>query len=113
MPMKITLVTTGRRTGLERAATLYAFEDGDRLVVVGSVGGAADDPAWVGNLRAESRAAVTTGRTTRHMLATEVGAEDRPRLWALVCAAFPLYATYQRRTKRTIPLFVLEPIEVG
>ena len=113
MPKRITLTTTGRRTGIARTATLYAFQDGDRLVVVGSVGGAADDPAWAANLRAESRAAVTIGRSTRGVRASEVGTEDRERLWALVCSAFPLYAAYQRRTKRTIPLFVLAPDEVG
>jgi hypothetical protein len=30
-----------------------------------------------------------------------------------VCADFPLYETYQRRTKRTIPLFALEPVDEG
>jgi deazaflavin-dependent oxidoreductase (nitroreductase family) len=109
--MTITITTTGRTSGIARPATLYAFEDGDRLVIVGSRGGAAHDPAWVGNLRAEPRATVRVGRQTREMRALEVGPEDRERLWALVTAAFPLYETYRRRTKRTIPLFVLVPDE--
>lgn len=109
MPMTITLTTTGRRTGMAREVTLYAFEDGSRLVIVGSLGGAANDPAWAGNLRAEPRATVKVGGETRPVRTAEVGAEDRDRLWKLVCSEFPLYATYQRRTKRTIPLFVLEP----
>ena len=33
---------------------------------------------------------------------------EHERLWQLVTEAFPLYATYQRRTSRTLPLFVLE-----
>jgi hypothetical protein len=41
--------------------------------------------------------------------ATEADGDERDRLWALVCSEFPLYATYQRRTERRIPLFVLEP----
>lgn len=111
MPMTITVTTTGRRTGLAREVPLYAFEDGNRLVIVGSRGGAAHDPAWAGNLRAEPRATLKVGGGTRPVSATEVGTEDRDRLWKLVCSEFPLYATYQRRTKRTIPLFVLEPDE--
>lgn len=107
--MLVTLTTTGRRTGQPREVPLYAFADGDRLVVVGSRGGAATDPAWVANLRAERRATVKVGGDMRHVHAVEVGIEDRDRLWKLVCAAFPLYATYQRRTQRIIPLFVLEP----
>ncbi len=39
----------------------------------------------------------------------DVDGPERDRLWELVCAEFPLYATYQRRTKRRVLLFVLEP----
>jgi deazaflavin-dependent oxidoreductase (nitroreductase family) len=89
--------------------TLYGFDDADRLVVVGSLGGAAKDPAWAGNLRAHPNATVKRGRDLRSVRAREVEGDERERLWRLVVEGFPLYATYQRRTKRTIPLFVLEP----
>ena len=107
--MKVSVTTTGRRSGQAREIPLYAFADRDRLVIVGSWGGSARDPAWVVNLRAEPRATVKVGREIRSVRASEVGPDEYPRLWELVCAEFPLYATYQRRTKRTIPLFVLEP----
>ena len=106
--LKVTLTTTGRRTGQPRAVTLYAFPDGDRLVIVGSAGGDPADPAWVGNLRAEPAALVKEGKTDRAVRAREVDGPERGPLWDLVVAGFPLYATYQRRTTRTIPLFVLE-----
>jgi deazaflavin-dependent oxidoreductase (nitroreductase family) len=108
--MKVTLTTTGRRTGQARAVPLYAFEDGERLVIVGSLGGAAHDPAWVANLRADPRATVKRGRDLLEVRAEEVDGGERDRLWRLVSAAFPLYETYQRRTIRTIPLFVLAPV---
>ena len=108
--MQITLTTQGRSTGRARPVTLYAFPDDERLVIVGSRGGAARDPAWVGNLRANSEATVSKGRQTWTVRAREVSGAERDRLWALVCAAFPLYATYQRRTARVIPLFVLEVV---
>lgn len=106
--MTITLTTTGRRSGEPRPVTLYAFEDGERLVVVGSRGGAPRDPAWVTNLRADPRATMRRGRQDQDVRAREVGGDERDRLWQLVTAAFPLYASYQRRTTRQIPLFVLE-----
>ena len=108
--MKITLTTTGRRSGEPRDVPLYAWDDGERLVIVGSVGGAARDPHWVRNLRAQPRATVTKGRQSREMRAEEVDGPERERLWKLVTEAFPLYATYQRKTKRVIPLFVLEGV---
>jgi len=91
--------------------TLYAWDDGDRLVVVGSRGGAARDPDWVGNLRADPRATVKQGRAMREVRASEVDGSERVRLWELVVEAFPLYATYQRKTTRVIPLFVLETVD--
>ena len=63
------------------------------------------------NLRAEPRATVRRGRQALKVRASEVkGQKQRDRLWQLVTEAFPLYKTYQRRTTRTIPLFVLEPV---
>ena len=44
------------------------------------------------------------------MRAEEVDGPERERLWRLVTEAFPLYTTYQRKTKRVIPLFVLEGV---
>jgi deazaflavin-dependent oxidoreductase (nitroreductase family) len=90
---------------------LYAFEDGNRLVIVGSRGGAAKNPAWVANLRAEPAATVQRGKNVQAVRARDVEGTERERLWKVVAAAFPLYESYRRRTTRTIPLFLLEPVE--
>ena len=110
--MQIRLTTTGARTGARRSATLYAWEDGDSVVIVGSRGGAARNPAWVHNLRAHPRATVAAAKRSWEVEAREVpdGAE-RDRLWAMVVERFRLYATYQQRTKRQIPLFRLTPAD--
>ena len=100
----------GARSGARRTATLYAWEDGDSLVVVGSRGGSARNPAWVHNLRAHPHASVAAGKRTWDVDASEVAdGSTRDRLWKMVVERFPLYATYQRRTKRQIPLFRLVP----
>jgi deazaflavin-dependent oxidoreductase (nitroreductase family) len=107
--MQVRLTTTGRHTGTARTVTLYAFESSDgALVITGSRGGKAHDPSWAHNLRAEARATVKVGREERSVIAREVSGKEREHLWALVTKEFPLYETYQRRTKRLIPLFVLE-----
>jgi deazaflavin-dependent oxidoreductase (nitroreductase family) len=109
--MNVTLTTIGRKTGQPREVHLYAWEDGGQLVIVGSRGGSARNPAWVHNLRAEPRATLRRGKESDEVRAHEVkGGEERDRLWQLVTTAFPLYKSYQRRTMRTIPLFVLEPV---
>lgn len=107
--MLISLTTTGRRSGESRKVPLFAFDDRDRLVIVGSRGGSAKDPAWARNLRADPRAIVTKGDEEWSVRAYEVDGEERERLWRLVSGEFPLYESYRRRTTRTIPIFVLEP----
>lgn len=106
--MNITMTTTGRRTGEQRTVKLYGWPDGEDIVVVGSRGGSPKHPAWVHNLRAEPQAVVRIGKKERGVRAREVVRPERDRLWALVCEAFPLYGSYQERTSRLIPLFVLE-----
>ena len=107
--MQIRLTTTGRQTGKARTVPLYAFETSDgALVITGSWGGKARDPAWAHNLRTNPKATVVVGREERSVVAREVSGTERKRLWALVTEGFPLYETYQRRTTRLIPLFVLE-----
>jgi deazaflavin-dependent oxidoreductase (nitroreductase family) len=109
--VQIRLITTGRRSGEPREATLYAWPDGDGLVVVGSRAGAARDPGWVHNLRANPRAAIRHGTRERPVTAVEVDDADRDRLWRMVVGAFPMYERYQQRTRRRIPLFVLNPAD--
>lgn len=107
--MRIILTTTGARSAESRSATLYAWEHGRAMVIVGSMGGAPRHPAWVHNLRAEPQATVKVAKETFGVTAREVvEVDERERLWRLVVDRFQLYATYQRRTDRLIPLFVLD-----
>ena len=107
--MLIRLTTTGRGSGRPREVSLYAFPDGDRLVITGSWGGAPRDPAWAMNLRAHPDASVRSGRSETFVRAIEATGDERQRLWQLVRERFPMYETFQRRTTRPFPIFVLEP----
>lgn len=112
--IQVKLTTTGARTGEPRLVTLYAWKDGEdgaNLVLVGSSGGAARHPAWVHNLRAHPRATIKVEVLVWQADAAEVtDPAERERLWAMVVERFPQYATYQGRTSREIPLFVLTPV---
>jgi deazaflavin-dependent oxidoreductase (nitroreductase family) len=112
----ITLTLTGRRSGRTRQVRLYAFPDGEDLIITGSWAGRSTDPRWALDLRAEPRASVRRGRTETPVCAREAQGTERERLWQLVCAGFPTYESYQRRTSRAFPIFVLEPdrgVDVG
>ena len=110
--MPVVIVThRGRRTGAVRKTPLMRVADGDAYVLVGSLGGAPQNPVWVYNLMADpdielrDRAEVTSMRAR---LVEDHG--ERTRLWRLAVAAFPDYEDYQQRTERVIPLFRAEPV---
>jgi deazaflavin-dependent oxidoreductase (nitroreductase family) len=109
----VVLVTTGRTSGRRREVPLFAAEDGDRLVIVGSNAGRATDPAWVANLRANPHTQVLVGAEARAVRAREVEGEERDRLWAIAAAGYPGYDDYATWTDRRIPVFVLEPAPDG
>jgi F420H(2)-dependent quinone reductase len=52
------LTTTGRKSGQPRVSPLYFLRDGDRVVVAASKGGAANNPQWYLNLKADPKVSV-------------------------------------------------------
>ncbi len=106
----IVLETTGRRTGLARRVVLPwgpADDDVDRVLVVASNAGADRDPDWCINLRSDPRAVVERGGVRHSSSATIIPEPERGELWAELVERAPLYARYQQRTTRPIPIVLL------
>lgn len=101
------LTTTGARTGEPRMVVLVYFRIDDRVVVVGSKGGAARDPGWVHNLRATPRAHVELGTVGYDVVARELPAGERLRAYREIVMREPRFGDYQAKTTRVIPLFEL------
>ena len=108
MPVLL-LTTRGRRSGLPHTVPLTYFPEGKNLVVIASNGGARRDPDWYANLRAHPVAWVQITRRTVRVNGRDAGDDERKRLWIRVVQAYGGYATYQKRTRRRIPVVVLEP----
>jgi deazaflavin-dependent oxidoreductase (nitroreductase family) len=86
------------------------LRDGDAYVVVASRGGDDRHPAWFLNLRDNPQVeAVIAGGPRTPMLARVATAEERARLWPIIARRYTNYAGYQTRTRREIPLVLLEP----
>ena len=102
---------TGNKTGAIRKTPLMRVKDGDSYVLVGSVGGAPEDPVWVHNLRANPNIELRDRTEVWPMRVREVSDDaERARLWALSVPAYPPYAAYQKKTTRRIPMFVASPV---
>jgi deazaflavin-dependent oxidoreductase (nitroreductase family) len=103
------LTTKGRKTGKVRTTPLMYGRDGDDLVVVASVGGAPQNPAWFHNLKGH-KAQVQIGSEQWKVMAREVEGDERERLWQLMVGLWPSYAEYQKKTSRRLPVLVLERV---
>jgi deazaflavin-dependent oxidoreductase (nitroreductase family) len=101
------LHTTGARSGGTRVSPLGAMRVDGRLLVVGSYGGAAINPAWVHNLRARPQARIEIGADTVDVEATELPADERDAVWPRIVELAPPFSDYQDQTTRTIPVFEL------
>jgi deazaflavin-dependent oxidoreductase (nitroreductase family) len=103
------LTTRGRKTGkLHRTALIYG-RDGDAYVVVGSNAGSRRHPAWYHNLTANPDVYVQVKSEVFPARARTAAGEERARLWKMMNTIWPYYEGYQRKTKREIPVVVLEP----
>jgi deazaflavin-dependent oxidoreductase (nitroreductase family) len=102
------LTTRGRRSGRLRRTALIYGRDGDRYVVVGSVGGSARHPAWYLNLTDHPEVEVQVGPERFRATARTATPEEKPRLWELMTSIWPAYEEYQRKTQRDIPVVILE-----
>jgi F420H(2)-dependent quinone reductase len=107
----IVLTSVGRRTGKLRKTALMRVEHEGSYAAVASLGGAPRNPVWYHNLKAQPHVELQDGPVKRDYLAREVDGAEREEWWVRAVEAWPDYAAYARRTKRVIPVFVLDPIE--
>ena len=105
----IVLTSVGAKTGKLRKTALMRVEHEGVYAVVASKGGAPEHPAWYHNLVADPRVELQDGSMKRDCLAREVSGAARVTWWERAVAAWPEYATYQAKTERLIPVFVIEP----
>ena len=106
----IVLTSVGARTGKLRKTALMRVEHDGVYAVVASMGGAPQAPGLVlqPQGRPARRAAGRAGK--RDYMAHEAVGDEKAAWWARAVEAWPDYATYQTRTDRQIPVFVLEPM---
>ena len=105
------LHTKGAKSGQERVNPVVYMQDGDRWLIVASKGGAPANPDWYYNIRANPRVAVEIGTETVQAQAAVAEEPERTRLYNKIAQAMPIYAEYQRKTSRVIPVIVLTPLK--
>jgi deazaflavin-dependent oxidoreductase (nitroreductase family) len=101
------LTTTGAKSGKSHTVPLAVMQDGDRIVVFGSVMGAPRNPDWYFNIKANPKVRVEYGAESFETTAQIAEGEERERLWAKAVQTMPIVVQHQEKTTRQIPLVIL------
>jgi len=101
----------GRKSGKDYVTPLVYLPDGDdSFYIFASKGGAPANPEWYGNLVAAGQATVEVGTSTYPVTVTELGGDERDRVYAEQVKRMPGFGEYQEKAKgiRKIPVLKLE-----
>lgn len=104
----IIITTTGAKSGKRRPIPLAYQKIDDRIVIIASMGGSIRNPPWFHNLVAHPEVTVELDGETYEALAIVTEGADRNDLFGRICENLPVFAGYQQRTERTIPVVELK-----
>lgn len=103
------LTTIGRKSGEPRHVPLLYVDDGDGYLVIGSKGGNVDHPVWFLNLQANPDCEIRVGKPPVKARARVLEGDEHARAWEKITNLHHVYAKYQARAERQIPVIRLEP----
>ena len=109
MPVLI-LTTVGRKTGKKRVNPVVYIRDGTNYVVVAANNGADEHPAWFLNLKGNPRITMEVDDKELPVIARQASADEQARLWPRLVERGPFFEGYKKKSKRDIPIVVLEPV---
>lgn len=105
------LTVKGAKTGREQIVPLAYHRDGDRYVIAASKGGAPKHPDWYHGLVKHGEARAEVGTEKFKVKATPIpSGPERDRLYEAHATLMPGFRDYVTKTKRIIPVVVLERI---
>jgi len=108
----VLLTTKGAKSGQERTVTLGGFSDGkDAWLVVASMGGSANHPAWFNNMvQHPDEIWLEVGNRKMKVRGESLTGSEREGALARIAAISARYAGYQKKTDRQIPIVRLTRI---
>jgi F420H(2)-dependent quinone reductase len=108
----IVMTCQGNKSGKVRKVPLMRVKHDGEYALVASTGGRPKHPVWYWNLLANPEVILLQdGAVPFPVRVRELSGAERDVWWQRAVDAYPLYAEYQTRTERRIPIFVATPIE--
>jgi F420H(2)-dependent quinone reductase len=107
----VVITSKGARSGNLRKNPVMRVERDGKYVAIASKGGAPDQPEWYYNFLANPQVDLQDGPVKRTYRARMLEGDERADWWQYSVDTWPTYASYQEKTDRQIPVFLLEPID--
>lgn len=104
----VVITSVGARSGKLRKNPVMRVERDGRYTAIASKGGAPEHPEWYHNLVAHPEVDLQDGATTQTYRARVLDGAERQQWWQHAVDTWPTYASYQEKTDREIPVFLLE-----
>ena len=104
----VVITSVGAKSGHLRKNPVMRVERDGAYLAVASKGGSDDNPAWFDNFVAHPEVELQDGPEAHSYSVRLLEGEERADWWEHAVATWPTYASYQKKTDREIPLFLLE-----
>ncbi|HXH80128.1 nitroreductase family deazaflavin-dependent oxidoreductase [Nocardioides sp.] len=104
----VVITSVGAKSGHLRKNPVMRVERDGAYLAVASKGGAPDNPEWANNFLAHPEVELQD-KAEKHTYSVRLlKGDERADWWDHAVATWPTYASYQEKTEREIPLFLLE-----
>lgn len=103
------LTMIGRKSGEKRTTPLVFMQHGEDMIVVGSLAGYDNHPAWIVNLNANPECWVQCDANKVAAVSRDATDAEREALWPDLIAMFPAWGYFQAQTDRPFAIKVLTP----
>jgi deazaflavin-dependent oxidoreductase (nitroreductase family) len=108
-PYPVVVITSvGATSGKLRKNPVMRVERDGAYLAVASKGGADDDPAWADNFRRRPEVDLQDKAEKHTYRVRELDGDERADWWQHAVDTWSTYASYQEKTDREIPIFLLE-----
>ncbi len=106
----VVITSVGAKSGKLRKNPVMRVEKDGVYAAVASKGGSPDNPSWYANFLAHPVVDLQDGPEPRTYRVRLAEGSERADWWEHAVATWPTYASYQQKTEREIPVFLLEPV---
>ena len=104
----VVITSVGSKSGKLRKNPVMRVEHDGVYAAVASKGGTPENPSWYRNFVEHPHVELQDGPDKGDYIAREVSGDEREQWWERAVEVWPDYASYQEKTDRQIPVFVLE-----